>query len=425
MAGGRGRKAARKTHSMTQRKIIGEDTAYAMPPSSHRKELTEVGRGTPMGELMRRYWHPVATIKDATSIPKRIRMLGEDLVLFRDGQGRPGLVYARCAHRGTTLYYGKVEERGIRCCYHGWLFDVEGRCLEQPCEPELGIKHRNGVRQPWYPVREHYGLIFAYMGPPEKMPELPRFECLEQLSDGEFIDVDDRSIGTQGDVIMPCNWLQHFENVADPYHVPILHGSFTGSHFTNSTTQMPLDAEFAITTRGVEVRTRRPMEDGRILFRISEAVLPTVRAVANPFAPRLDEPVTALGWVMPIDDTHFRIYTAGRTREKGVLFPVPESVRRNFRNAPSWFDMSEEERRARPGDWEAQTGQGPITLHSEEHLATSDVGLVMVRRLFDEQLRAIASGEDPINVSFDPGTAPTKLSSGNWTTYPPSTGAAE
>jgi nitrite reductase/ring-hydroxylating ferredoxin subunit len=104
---------------MPPRKTIEGDTAYSMPPSSYRSELTEVGRGTPMGELMRRYWHPVATIKDATSTPKQIRMLGEDLVLFRDRQGRPGLVHARCAHRGTTLYYGKVEERGIRCCYHG------------------------------------------------------------------------------------------------------------------------------------------------------------------------------------------------------------------------------------------------------------------------------------------------------------------
>jgi hypothetical protein len=176
---------------------------------------------------------------------------------------------------------------------------------------------------------------------------------------------------------------------------------------------------------GVEVRTHRLMEDGRVLYRISEAVFPTVRAVANPCAPRLDEPVTALGWVMPIDDTHFRIYTAARTREQGVLFPVPDSMRRKLRNAPSWFDMTEEERRARPGDWEAQTGQGPITFHSEEHLATSDVGVVMVRRLFDEQLKAIARGDDPINVYFDPSMAPIKLSRGNWSTNPPGTCVAE
>ncbi len=113
-------------------RTLDQGTAYERKPSSYRAELTEVGRGTPMGELLRRYWHPVGLSTHATATPRAVRMLGEDLVLFRDGTGRPGLVWARCCHRGTTLYYGKVEERGIRCCYHGWLYDVEGRCLEQP-----------------------------------------------------------------------------------------------------------------------------------------------------------------------------------------------------------------------------------------------------------------------------------------------------
>ncbi len=100
--------------------------------------MTEVGAGTPLGEFMRRYWHPVALSDKVNDIPQKLRLLGEDLVIFRDRQGRPGLLHARCAHRGTTLYYGRVEENGIRCCYHGWLFDVEGRCLEQPCEADGG-----------------------------------------------------------------------------------------------------------------------------------------------------------------------------------------------------------------------------------------------------------------------------------------------
>jgi len=142
-------------------------TAYAMRPPATRTELTEVGRGTPMGELLRRYWHPIALAADATVVPRKVRALGEDLILFRDRHGRAGLLHARCCHRGTTLYYGKVEEDGIRCCYHGWKFDTEGRCLEQPCEPDGG-QFRDKVRQPWYPVAERYGLIFAYMGPSEK-----------------------------------------------------------------------------------------------------------------------------------------------------------------------------------------------------------------------------------------------------------------
>lgn len=121
--------------------------AYYLKPPSHNSYLTEVERGTPCGEYMRRFWQPVSLASQATQTPRNVRILGEDLVLFRDGKGRPGLVYPRCCHRGTTLYYGKVEADGIRCCYHGWLFDVEGRCLDQPCEPQGGL-HKERVRQP-------------------------------------------------------------------------------------------------------------------------------------------------------------------------------------------------------------------------------------------------------------------------------------
>jgi nitrite reductase/ring-hydroxylating ferredoxin subunit len=186
-----GSKAGREEAAMniTQRdRDLG--TAYAMRPSASRTELTEVGRGTPMGELLRRYWHPIGLVAEATDIPRKVRVLGEDLILFRDRHGRVGLLHARCCHRGTTLYYGKVEEDGIRCCYHGWKFDTEGRCLEQPCEPDGG-QFRDKVRQPWYPVAERYGLIFAYMGPSEKMPVLPRYEALEKMDDGEFVEADD------------------------------------------------------------------------------------------------------------------------------------------------------------------------------------------------------------------------------------------
>ena len=162
-------------------------TAYGKKAGSHRKELTEVGAGTPMGELLRRYWHAVGLSSDFSSTPLRLTILGEPLVAFRDGHGKPGLVHPRCAHRGTTLYYGKVEER--------------------------------------------YGLVFAYLGPPEKKPVLPRYDCLEELAAGEFIEADDSSIGGGGPPLIPCNWLQHWENVVDPFHVPILHGSFSGTQF--------------------------------------------------------------------------------------------------------------------------------------------------------------------------------------------------
>ena len=110
--------------SSTQRSR-DEETAYEMRESAFKADLVQVGRGTPMGELLRRYWHPVGLSGDANGVPRKVRALGEDLILFRDGGGRAGLLHARCCHRDTTLYYGKVEDSGIRCCYHGWLFDAQ------------------------------------------------------------------------------------------------------------------------------------------------------------------------------------------------------------------------------------------------------------------------------------------------------------
>ncbi len=382
-------------------------TGYGRKPGTYLRELTEVARGTPMGELLRRYWHPVGLAADAGDTPRAVRVLGEDLVLFRDKAGRPGLVHARCAHRGTTLYYGKVEERGIRCCYHGWLFDVEGRCLEQPCEPGLGAQHKDKVRQPWYPVQERYGLIFAYMGPPERKPVLPRYDILETLEPGEFVEADGSSVGGGGPVNIPCNWMQHYDNLPDAFHVPILHGSFSGTQFVEQMGLMP-EVTWDYSEKGVKTIQRRVMPDGRIFHRTSEAVLPTLRIIPNP---RVDayQRVETIGWVLPIDDTNFRIYTAGRVRKSGEI-----ATRRSKLNGKLWEHLTEEEHQKFPGDYEAQVGQSPITLHSEEHLAASDKGIVMLRRLFMRQLDAIAEGKDPIGVSFDENAPPVRFEAGNF-----------
>ena len=381
-------------------------TAYQLPAATHDAELTGVRRSTPMGELLRRYWHPVGLAADAAGTPRKIRALGEDLVLFRDGAGTPGLLHARCCHRGTTLYYGRVEPAGIRCCYHGWLFGPQGHCLDQPCEPEGG-RQRDRIRQPWYPVQERYGLIFAYMGPPDRKPVLPRYECLEAMDAGEFLEADDTSLGGGGPAIIPCNWLQHFENVVDPLHVPILHGSFSGAQFTAAMAPMP-DVAFEPTETGVKVRTTRPAEGGGVLYRVTEAVLPTLRVVPNPRVAQFAR-VESLGWVLPIDDTSFRIYVAGRVKQAGDIGRMRSKFAGKF-----WWDMTEAEHRAQPGDYEAQVGQGDITLHSEEHLAGSDRGLAMLRRLLRRQVRAVAEGRDPAGVSFDPDAAPVVFEAGNY-----------
>ncbi len=345
-------------------------TAYAMKPSTTRTELTSVGRGTPMGELLRRYWHPVGLVTDANDIPRKVRVLAEDLVLFRDKHARVGLLHARCCHRGTTLYYGKVEEDGIRCCYHGWKFDTEGHCLEQPCE-------------------------------------LPAYECLENMDDGEFVEADDSSIGGGGPAIIPCNWLQHYENVVDPYHVPVLHGSFSGPQFTNMMASMP-EVKFETSPRGVTVRSIRNQDDGKVFYRVTEAALPTLRVVPNPRVAQFAR-VESIGWTLPIDDTSFRIYVAGRVKNSGDI----GRMRSKF-NGKFWWDMSEREHQQFPGDYEAQVGQGPVTLHSEEHFGQSDRGILMLRRMLTDQLEAMAAGHDPIGVSFDLHAAPVEFEAGNF-----------
>jgi phenylpropionate dioxygenase-like ring-hydroxylating dioxygenase large terminal subunit len=376
---------------MRSNDILDEGTAYGRRPGTTNRDLTDTAAGTKMGDLLRRYWHPVGLATEATISPRKVRALGEDLILFRDRKGRPGLLYPRCAHRGTTLYYGKVEESGIRCCYHGWLFDVAGHCLEQPCEPEGG-KHRDTVRQPWYPVEERYGLLFAYLGPPEKKPVLPRWDVLETLEGDEFLEADDHI--QSGPKVIPCSWTHHYDNVPDHYHVPILHGSNSGIQFVEMMARMP-QISWEYTGMGV-----------KIMLRITEGVLPTVRLIPDPGVSRYGKS-ESVSWLLPVDDTHHMLYA--------VLKKAPGWTRAFTRpGGKSWDEMTEAEHQQFPDDFEAQTGQGPITLHSEEHLGTTDQGLVMLRRLLLQQAEAVAEGKDPVGVSFDAKAAPVATHAGNF-----------
>lgn len=385
--------------------MSGMKSAYELKRPTHDAALTEVGRGTPMGELLRRYWHPVGLSADAAARPRLVRALGEDLVLFRDHQGRPGLLYPRCVHRGASLLYGRTEDRGIRCCYHGWLFDHHGQCLEQPCEPGGATKNPVRFRQPAFPVEERYGLVFAYLGPLSEKPVLPYFNVLETLGEGEFIEADDTSIGSGGPTIVPCNWLQHFENVMDPFHVPVLHGSFSGDQFIERMSLMPA-VDFEETARGIRSIQIRDLGGGNLHRRITEAVLPTIRAVANPRS-ETDGPCSLLGWVLPIDDTSFRVYSAGRVTEHGALARI-----RSYFNGKLWHELTADEHRDYPGDYEAQVSQGPITLHSEEHLVTSDTGIGLLRRLLRSQVAAVAEGRHPIGTAFDESGSRVSLEAG-------------
>jgi nitrite reductase/ring-hydroxylating ferredoxin subunit len=383
-------------------------SAYDLKPPTYDADLTLVTKGSRGGELLRRYWHPIALVSDVKDIPLAVRALGEDLILFRTPNGRLGLVHPRCAHRGSSLLYGKVEERGIRCCYHGWLFDTDGTCVEQPCEPEGGLQ-RDACRQPWYPVEERYGLIFAYMGPLAAKPALPRYDVLENIGEGFKLHADGDSIGSGGPERMPCNWFQTHENIMDSWHVFVLHATFSTSQFTDLMAIRP-NIHWETTEHGMVANQVRNLDDGNTLHRVVELVMPNVRIVPDPRL-KISGKTTNVAWTLPIDDTNTRIFSVIRLPKEA---PIPRFMNRNaMYDGKTWFELDAEGHQRLPGDFEAQVSQGEITFHSEEHLATSDRGVSMYRRMYRQAVRDVHDGKDPINVVRE-GDALVRVRAGNY-----------
>jgi phenylpropionate dioxygenase-like ring-hydroxylating dioxygenase large terminal subunit len=362
---------------------------YDHTPGSPETLMSQVGRGTAMGEYLRRFWQPVGLSTQATDLPRKVRILGEDLILFRDKAGRPGLLYPHCMHRGTNLFYGKVEDHGIRCCYHGWLFAVDGTCLEQPCEPDGG-RNRDVAHQPWYPLQEKYGLVFAYMGPAGTEPQLPAFSNLDELGPDEVYEVDNGGYGGFGDSnapsVVPCSWMQDFENIMDPFHVQVLHSTISGVQFSNKFIAMP-KVEWQYTDNGMSYEAVRHLSDGRTLKRINSVILPNIAAVPTIDAEEGSAP--GVSWYVPVDDENHMTYWVSRVHRS--------KAGNTFRGTPMfngkfWTEMTEEEHQRFPGDAEAQIGQGAIPRHSEWHLATSDRGISMLRRLLKKEVEKVSAG---------------------------------
>lgn len=396
------------SHPSVPAPVDTQGSAYGRATATSEALITGVGPGTPCGEYLRRYWQPVGVSSEVSTRPARVRILGEDLVLFRDKKGRAGLLYERCMHRGTSLFFGKVEEEGVRCCYHGWLFSVEGHCLNQPCEPEGG-KSRANARQPWYPVEERYGIVFAYMGPPDRRPVLPKYDVLEELDEGEFIEVDGTGYGGYAapveDPHVPFHWLQNWENIVDPYHVQVLHSTFSGVQFAEGFKVMP-KVEFEQVENGVIYRAYRRLDDGREMTRINAAMLPNVSAI-----PSLDlEPTRGrmIGWHLAVDDTTMRVFFAAARTKPGRFAGV------RMHNGKLWTEATPHERQDFPGDFEAQASQGRVNLHSDEHLATSDRGIGLLRRMMRQQIQKVADGGDPAGVAFNEEDALVRVRSGNF-----------
>ncbi|MBX5468101.1 MAG: aromatic ring-hydroxylating dioxygenase subunit alpha [Firmicutes bacterium] len=356
--------------------------------------LTQVGRGTPMGELLRRYWHPIAAVTEfeETTI-KPVRLLGEDLVLYRDLSGQWGLVERQCPHRRADLLYGWVEECGIRCSYHGWAFDAEGRCTSQPYEDltrgERNRRFRESIRIAAYPVREMAGLLFAYLGP-LPAPELPRWELFDYRNGFAQIVFAD----------VPCNWLQAAENNIDPVHFEWLHDNWAarqaGRGGNVAPTHLKIDVfewEFGFGYR-------------RILSNTDETdprwTQPRLHLMPNIFMPG----GTHFEYRVPVDDEH--TLSVVWAWEAVPLDRQPYVQTR----IPHWYAPIRDEKTGRwitshviNQDTVAWVGQGPIADRSKEHLASSDIGITMFRRRLKEDLERVARGEDPSGVIRDPEKA--------------------
>lgn len=357
------------------------------------EELTHFGPGTPCGEYLRRFWQPVAFSADLKDVPKRIRIMGEDLVLFRDGRGQTGLLQLHCSHRGTSLEFGRISERGIRCCYHGWLYDVDGKVLEMPAEPPTST-YKDEFYHGAYPTFEYQGLIFAYMGPPDTRPEFPIYDT--------FVLPGYRFMGYEWWGIMPCNWLQVKENSMDPAHTAFLHAMIGDKRFASAFGEIG-QFDWQETPIGmVYIHTRRVGEN--VWVRVSDFVPPNFHQFAPNWETGQEEKIfnraVASVWAVPIDDTHTMSLGFRRCRE-GEEALAEESFRR--RDLAMTADRPYEERQRRPDDPEAMVGQRPIAIHALEHLATSDLGVVQFRRLIRQGIQAVQRGEDPPGIVRTPG----------------------
>ena len=362
--------------------------------------LTRVGPGTPMGTLMRHYWHPIAGAAELEASPfrtKEVRLLGEDLVLYRDRSGRLGLIDRWCSHRRVNLAYGVVEEDGLRCQYHGWKFDYTGTCTEQPFEetvhPDGRFKEKCGIVG--YLVEERAGLLWGYLGP-QPAPVLPEWEPL--MWDNVVRDIAISEL--------PCNWLQCQENSVDPTHSEWLHGYFgryvreyLGSRDAIVQQQTPrvgrrhkkigFDVfEHGIIKRRVQEGGSEEDEDWQhghpILF-------PNILLVGDQFS-------CTMQFRTPIDDTqtlHVSLYTF--CPAPGTAAPRQESI--PVRHGP----LFDEEGRwvvdyTFNQDYMVWSQQGPIAGRNKEKLGESDKGVILFRRLLREQINALQEGRDPMNV---------------------------
>jgi 5,5'-dehydrodivanillate O-demethylase oxygenase subunit len=350
--------------------------------------LTRVGPGTPMGDLLRRYWQPVGGASELAKNPiKPIRIMGEDLVLYRDRGGRYGLVDRHCTHRRADLAYGWVEDHGIRCSYHGWRFDESGACVEQPYEDTTSPKPSKancGTRA--YPVRECAGLLFAYMGP-LPAPELPVWEPFLWPNGFREIVLAD----------VPCNWFQCQENSIDPIHFEWMHDNWSNRmRGDDKNAAKHLKLKFEEFDHGfVYKRVREGQSEEDRYWTVGRVALwPNGFYLGRHFE-----------WRVPVDDENtlsvaWFFVRVPKGREPYVQDSVP-TWQAPIRDAEGRWIVSHVINQ----DIVAWVGQGRIADRTRENLRSSDVGITMMRNRFFEELEAIGQGREPKGVIRDPAKA--------------------
>lgn len=377
--------------------------------------ITRIGPGTGAGAVLRRYWTPAALSDELMTgrpvVP--VRLMGEDLVLFRDNRGELGLIGRRCPHRGADLCFGRREDNGLRCPFHGWHFDRTGQCVEQPGEPEGSTMHGR-IRTAGYPVVERNGIVWAYMGTGAP-PPFPAFDC--------FQAPDSHVFAFKG--LWECNWLQALEVGIDPVHASFLHRFLQdedpdqgyGRQFRDraADTEIPMTRllreyprpriEVEETDYGLRLIALRQLDDGRTHVRVTNQIFPT--AICIP----MSNEMTITQWHVPVDDRTcywYSMFTSfGAPVDKALMreqrlkeHRLPDyAPLKNARNNYG-YDPDEQARETYTGmgldinvhDQWAVESMGPIQNRTQEHLGTTDVGIIAYRRMLRAAIGSAPNG---------------------------------
>jgi len=391
--------------------------------------ITRVGPGTPAGALLRRYWQPIALVEELEEKrPVRaVRLMGQDFVLFRDEKGELGLLDRDCPHRGADLAFGRLEDGGLRCPFHGWLFDVKGTCLETPAEP-AGSKLCTRIKQSAYPVVEKSGIIFAYIGEGEP-PAFPAFDC--------FVAPDTHVFAFKG--LFECNWLQALEVGIDPAHASYLHRFFQdesteasyGKQFRGASndSDMPItkvlrefdrpDIAVESADYGLRLTSLRKLSEESTHVRVTNVVFPQA------FVIPMSSEMTISQWHVPVDDTHcywYAIFTSftgpvnkQQMRDQRLeLYELPDYTSRKNKRNNYGYNIDEQLNETYTGmgndinvhDQWAIESQGPIQDRTREHLGTTDKGIIAYRRLLVSAIEATQAGQPaPMLINADQAAA--------------------